>query len=43
MKIQTSVRVKDEFYQEDNDLIKSQEVSMSKTWDNNEDEAWDEI
>ncbi len=84
MKIQTSVRVEDEFYQEakivfkkvgltfgdavnlflsrvsieqgipfsitsiqknqeDNDLIKSQEVSMSKTWDNKEDEAWDEI
>lgn len=74
MKIQTSVRVEDEFYQEakgdavnlflsrvsmeqgihfsitaiqknkkDNNLMKSQEISMSKTWDNKEDEAWDEI
>jgi len=27
----------------DIDLIKSQEVSMSKTWDNNDDKAWDEL
>jgi len=25
------------------DLIKSQETSMSKTWDNNDDKAWDEL
>ena len=25
------------------DLIKSQEVSMSKTWDNDKDKAWDEL
>ena len=25
------------------DLIKSQEKSMSKTWDNDEDKAWDEL
>ena len=25
------------------DLIKSQETSMSKTWDNDEDKAWDEL
>ena len=43
MKIQTSVRVEEEFYLEDNDLIKFQEVSMSKTWDNKEDEAWGEV
>ena len=27
----------------DIDLIKSQEISMSKTWDNNDDKAWDEL
>jgi len=26
-----------------NDLIKSQEISMYKTWDNDEDKAWDEL
>ena len=25
------------------DLIKSQEISMSKTWDNDDDKAWDEL
>jgi hypothetical protein len=25
------------------DFIKAQEISMSKTWDNNVDEAWDEL
>jgi LPS O-antigen subunit length determinant protein (WzzB/FepE family) len=25
------------------DLIKSQETSMSQTWDNDEDKAWDEL
>ena len=25
------------------DLIKSQELSMSKTWNNDEDKAWDEL
>jgi len=25
------------------DLVKSQETSMSKTWDNVEDRAWDEL
>jgi len=25
------------------DLIKSQEISMSKTWNNDEDKAWDEL
>jgi len=25
------------------DLIKSQEVSMSKTWNNDKDKAWDEL
>ena len=83
MKIQTSIRVEDEFYKEakivfkkvgltfgdavnlflskvaiekgipfkittidksgDNDLMKIQELSMSKTWDNDEDKAWDEL
>ena len=84
MKIQTSIRVEDEFYQEakivfkkvgltfgdavnlflskvamekgipfsittiqknkeDDDLMKGQELSMSKTWDNDEDKAWDEL
>ena len=83
MKIQTSVRVEDEFYKEakivfkkvglsfgdavnlflskvsmeqaipfsisitkkakDDDLIKAQEESMAKTWDNDEDKAWDEL
>ena len=28
---------------EELDLINSQEQSMSKTWDNNEDKAWDEL
>ena len=27
----------------DNDFKKSQILSMSKTWDNNEDEAWNEL
>jgi LPS O-antigen subunit length determinant protein (WzzB/FepE family) len=27
----------------DLDLMKSQEVSMSKTWDNDQDKAWDEL
>ncbi len=27
----------------DNDLIKAQEISMSKTWNNDLDEAWDEL
>ena len=27
----------------DTDLIKSQETSMHKTWNNNEDKAWDEL
>ena len=83
MKIQTSIRVEDEFYKEakivfkkvgltfgdavnlflskvalekgipfsittvpknnDNDFINAQELSMSKTWDNDEDKAWDEL
>ncbi len=84
MKIQTSIRVEDEFYKEakvvfkkvgltfgdavnlflsrvamekgipfsittipknrdDDNLIKAQELSMSKTWDNDEDKAWDEL
>lgn len=83
MKIQTSIRVEDEFYKEakvvfkkvgltfgdavnlflskvaiekgipfsittlpenrDDDLIKAQEISMSRTWDNDEDKAWDEL
>ena len=83
MKIQTSIRVEDEFYQEakivfkkvgltfgdavnlflskvsleqgipfsittlpnkkDDDFMKSQELSMSKTWDNDADKAWDEL
>lgn len=84
MKIQTSVRVEDEFYQEakkvfkkvgltfgdavnlflskvsmeqgipfsiniskknlqSNELIELQEKSMSSTWDNEIDEAWDEL
>ena len=84
MKIQTSVRVEDEFYQEakkvfkkvgltfgdavnlflskvsmeqgipfnvnipkkvleDNALMKLQEKSMSSTWDNEMDEAWDDL
>ncbi|MEA1892124.1 MAG: hypothetical protein U9N33_05365 [Campylobacterota bacterium] len=25
------------------DLIKAQETSMSKTWDNDDDKAWDEL
>ena len=25
------------------DLTKAQEISMSKTWDNEEDKAWDEL
>ena len=25
------------------DLVKSQELSMHKTWDNEEDKAWDEL
>ncbi|MEA3369936.1 MAG: hypothetical protein U9Q40_01200 [Campylobacterota bacterium] len=25
------------------DLIKSQGISMSKTWDNDDDKAWDEL
>jgi len=28
---------------DDNDFKKSQILSMSKTWDNNEDEAWNEL
>jgi hypothetical protein len=28
---------------EELDLINSQEQSMSKTWDNDEDKAWDEL
>ena len=28
---------------EDDDLMKAQELSMSKTWDNDEDKAWDEL
>lgn len=83
MKIQTSIRVEDEFYKEakivfkkvgltfgdavnlflskvalekgipfsittvpknkDDDLINAQELSMSKTWDNDDDKAWDEL
>lgn len=83
MKIQTSIRVEDEFYQEakvvfkkvgltfgdavnlflskvamekgipfsittiqnnrDDDLMKAQELTMSKTWDNDKDKAWDEL
>ncbi len=83
MKIQTSIRVEDEFYKEakvvfkkvgltfgdavnlflskvamekgipfsittipkkkDDDLIKAQEASMSSTWNNDEDKAWDEL
>ncbi len=84
MKIQTSVRVEDEFYKEakvvfkkfglsfgdavniflskvameqaipfsinlpkkdkeDDIFLKAQETSMSKTWDNAEDKAWDEL
>jgi len=83
MKIQTSIRVEDEFYKEakivfkkvgltfgdavnlflskvamekgipfsittiknnkDDDLMKAQELSMSKTWDNDVDKAWDEL
>jgi len=83
MKIQTSVRVEDEFCREakvvfkkvglsfddavnlflskvsmeqaipfsisvpkkdkDDDFTKAQEISMSKTWDNDEDKAWDEL
>ena len=27
----------------DKELIKSQETSMYKTWDNDEDKAWDEL
>ena len=27
----------------DNDFIKAQETSMSKTWDNDKDRAWDEL
>ena len=37
MKIQTSIRV------EDDDLMKAQELAMSRTWDNDEDKAWDEL
>ncbi len=84
MKIQTSIRVEDEFYKEakivfkkvgltfgdavnlflskvamekgipfsittiqkstdDDDLMKAQELSMSRTWDNDKDKAWDEL
>ena len=83
MKIQTSIRVEDEFYKEakivfkkvgltfgdavnlflskvalekgipfsittvpknsDNEFINAQELSMLKTWDNDEDKAWDEL
>lgn len=84
MKIQTSVRVEEEFYQEakivfkkvglsfgdavnlflskvsmeqglpfsisipqkhkeEDDLMKLQESSMSSTWDNEEDKAWDDL
>jgi len=27
----------------DSDLTKAQEFSMSKTWDNDQDKAWDEL
>jgi len=27
----------------DNDFMKAQEASMSKTWDNDKDKAWDEL
>jgi hypothetical protein len=27
----------------DKELVKSQETSMFKTWDNDKDEAWDEL
>ena len=27
----------------DDDLLKAQEISMSKTWENDEDKAWDEL
>ncbi|WP_457749138.1 type II toxin-antitoxin system RelB/DinJ family antitoxin [Sulfurimonas sp.] len=84
MKIQTSIRVEDEFYKEakvvfkkvgltfgdavnlflskvamekgipftittiqknkdDDDFMKAQESSMSRTWDNDKDKAWDEL
>ena len=83
MKIQTSIRVEDEFYKEakvvfkkvgltfgdavnlflsqvsreqgipfsisakpktsDNDFMNLQESSMSSTWDNDDDKAWDEL
>ena len=26
-----------------NDFVNLQEISMSKTWDNDEDKAWDEL
>lgn len=28
---------------DDEDLMKAQELSMSKTWDNDKDKAWDEL
>ena len=27
----------------DDDFVKAQETSMSKTWDNDKDKAWDEL
>jgi copper chaperone CopZ len=37
------IKIEKKNVDENKDLIKAQIKSMSKTWDNKEDEAWDEL